>query len=291
MPEPVSSGSMQPSRNSPETPTLSEMFRHSPLGEQGNPEPNKMDEAQTFRSRAIKPVTVREGIISQPNEQTALLLKKVACRLEDSQNHGSAQDIENQKAHLEYSQHKFWILCAKIRQNNAMIARRLVHPKSWDRQAIWDQAVRKPLSFIPPIILGLLLNVLDALSYGRPTGNLERIALTPTGMILFPLGQPIFANLGPDGMSMFYVSCIVSQLVYSLGGSIFRGGIGSEMVKLCSVSMNLRLTSQRSKWFHSFTKWPSLSSHKLVRTIPNQSLQPRSCHTHLALYLLVWSSS
>ena len=50
------------------------------------------------------------------------------------------------------------------------------------------------------------------------------------GMILFPLGQPIFAKLGPDGISMFYVSCIVSQLVYSLGGSIFKGGIGSEMV-------------------------------------------------------------
>ena len=29
---------------------------------------------------------------------------------------------------------------------------------------------------------------------------------------------------------MFYVSCIVSQLTYSLGGSIFKGGIGSEMV-------------------------------------------------------------
>lgn len=50
-------------------------------------------------------------------------------------------------------------------------------------------------------------------------------------MILFPLGQPIFSSLGPDGISMFYVSCIVSQLVYSLGGSIFKGGIGSEMVK------------------------------------------------------------
>lgn len=49
-------------------------------------------------------------------------------------------------------------------------------------------------------------------------------------MILFPLGQPIFANLGVDGISMFYVSCIISQLVYSLGGSAFKGGLGSEMV-------------------------------------------------------------
>ena len=63
-------------------------------------------------------------------------------------------------------------------------------------------------------------------------------------MILFPLGVPIFAKLGPDGISMFYVSCIVSQLVYSLGGSIFRGGIGSEMVRVLP-SFNLRLHVKR----------------------------------------------
>jgi len=74
------------------------------------------------------------------------------------------------------------------------------------------------------VILGLLLNILDALSYG---------------MILFPLGQPIFAKLGPDGISMFYVSCIISQLVYSLGGSVFKGGIGSEMVMESQTSTNI----------------------------------------------------
>lgn len=49
-------------------------------------------------------------------------------------------------------------------------------------------------------------------------------------MILFPLGEPIFAQTGADGISMFYVSCIVAQLVYSCGGSIFKGAVGSEMV-------------------------------------------------------------
>ena len=87
--------------------------------------------------------------------------------------------------------------------------------KRCDRRTVWEQGVIDPLHRIPAVILGLLLNILDALSYG---------------MILFPLGQPIFENLGPDGISMFYVSCIISQLVYSLGGSVFKGGIGSEMV-------------------------------------------------------------
>lgn len=73
------------------------------------------------------------------------------------------------------------------------------------------------VSYIPAVILGLLLNILDALSYG---------------MILFPLGIPMFSTLGPDGISMFYISCIVAQLVYSCGGSIFKGGIGSEMIEV-----------------------------------------------------------
>ena len=87
--------------------------------------------------------------------------------------------------------------------------------KRYDRRTIWRDGVVDTVHRIPAVILGLLLNILDALSYG---------------MILFPLGQPIFAKLGPDGISMFYVSCIISQLVFSLGGSVFKGGIGSEMV-------------------------------------------------------------
>jgi len=88
--------------------------------------------------------------------------------------------------------------------------------KSLDKRIIWEQGIMDPIHRIPAVILGLLLNILDALSYG---------------MILFPLGLPIFEKLGPDGISMFYVSCIISQLVYSLGGSAFKGGIGSEMVR------------------------------------------------------------
>ena len=42
-------------------------------------------------------------------------------------------------------------------------------------------------------------------------------------MIIFPLNMAPFQALGPDGISMFFVSCVVSQLVYSLGGSAFKG--------------------------------------------------------------------
>lgn len=106
------------------------------------------------------------------------------------------------------------------------------------------------------------------------------------GMILFPLGHDVFSGLGPDGLSIFYVSCIVSQLVYSCGGSVFKGGIGSEMVgsfpppifadikfrkKQIPLSVSRTpitniLTCSRSRSFHSFTKWLSQFLTGLVRT-------------------------
>jgi SulP family sulfate permease len=80
-----------------------------------------------------------------------------------------------------------------------------------------DLAPMKLLGCVPSVILGLLLNILDGLSYG---------------MIIFPIGEKLFSNLGSAGLSMFYVSCVISQLVYSLGGSAFKAGIGSEMIEV-----------------------------------------------------------
>ncbi|KAF3928847.1 hypothetical protein ABW20_dc0101353 [Dactylellina cionopaga] len=97
------------------------------------------------------------------------------------------------------------------------LAMRVASPKSWDRRTIWRNAIVAPISTLPAVVLGLLLNVLDGLSYG---------------MILFPLGETVFSDLAPDGLSMFYVSCIISQLVYSCGFSKFKGGVGSEMIEV-----------------------------------------------------------
>ncbi|CAK7206384.1 hypothetical protein SEUCBS139899_009176 [Sporothrix eucalyptigena] len=100
------------------------------------------------------------------------------------------------------------------------------HLKCWDRRQFWDNFVVAPISCLPAVIVGLLLNILDALSYG---------------MILFPLGNPIFAHLGSAGISIFYVSTIVSQIVFS-SGSIFKGGIGSELIEVVPFFHSMALT-------------------------------------------------
>jgi len=128
----------------------------------------------------------------------------------------SDDDVENQ----DYAQfmargsnnhkHKTW------RHSVENAKRTLFDAKTWSLENMTQTFVYRPASMLPAVFLGLLLNLLDALSYG---------------IILFPLGEDIFSGMGPDGVSMFFVSCITSQLVIS-AGSIFRGGVGSEMIEV-----------------------------------------------------------
>ncbi|CUA78230.1 putative protein C24H6,11c [Schizosaccharomyces pombe 972h-] [Rhizoctonia solani] len=72
------------------------------------------------------------------------------------------------------------------------------------------------MTAIPAVILGMLLNVLDGVSYG---------------MIIFPAGD-IFDGFGGIGVSMFFVTTFISQMVYTFGGSAFDGGNGSMMIEV-----------------------------------------------------------
>ncbi|KAK6529204.1 hypothetical protein TWF281_008387 [Arthrobotrys megalospora] len=102
------------------------------------------------------------------------------------------------------------------KRNIRSLATRISSPKSWNRRAIWRNVVIAPVSALPAVALALLLNLLDGLSYG---------------IILFPLGEAVFSDLAPDGLSIFFVSTIVSQLVYSCGLSRFNA-VGSEMIEV-----------------------------------------------------------
>ncbi|KAF9221142.1 hypothetical protein BS17DRAFT_712424 [Gyrodon lividus] len=75
---------------------------------------------------------------------------------------------------------------------------------------------RKAARAVPAVVLGTLLNILDGISYG---------------MIIFP-ATGVFAKLGGAGVSMFFVSTVVAQLVYTFGGSNFAGANGSMMIEV-----------------------------------------------------------
>ncbi|KAJ1728352.1 hypothetical protein LPJ61_004079 [Coemansia biformis] len=73
-----------------------------------------------------------------------------------------------------------------------------------------------PLQYAPAVILGLILNLLDGLSYG---------------LIAFPTSIPVFAGFGPVGFSMYMLSTAISQAVYSSGASAFRGANGTMLIE------------------------------------------------------------
>jgi SulP family sulfate permease len=71
---------------------------------------------------------------------------------------------------------------------------------------------------LPAVLLAVMLTLLDAMSYG---------------IIIFPHSDSHIPTTGPQaGISMFLVSTIVSQIVYSCGGSAFKGAIGSMMIEV-----------------------------------------------------------
>ncbi|KAH7112026.1 sulfate transporter family-domain-containing protein [Dactylonectria macrodidyma] len=126
-------------------------------------------------------------------------------------------DLEGQKSHTKRPRISGFVEAGhKVEERMTRGVAVAVNPSRWDRKALWQDTVVGPVSCMPAVAVGLLLNILDALSYG---------------MILFPLGKPIFAHLGSAGISIFYVSTIVSQITFS-ARSIFKGSIGSELVSV-----------------------------------------------------------
>ncbi|KAK9711151.1 hypothetical protein K7432_007998 [Basidiobolus ranarum] len=73
------------------------------------------------------------------------------------------------------------------------------------------------VQFLPAVALGVILNLLNAVSYG---------------FICFPTAHPIFSSFGPDGISMYLVRCIIGQIVFSAGGSAFKGANAGMMLEV-----------------------------------------------------------
>ncbi|CAM1506778.1 Fc.00g064190.m01.CDS01 [Cosmosporella sp. VM-42] len=149
-------------------------------------------------------------------------------RVSSNNRYPYGSDVEGQKPH---SERRPWFnglveVRHKMEERMTHGVAVAVNPRKWDRKALWQNAVVAPASCLPAVAVGLLLNILDALSYG---------------MILFPLGKPIFEHLGSAGISIFYVSTIISQITFS-SGSIFKGSVGSELIEVVPFFHNMAET-------------------------------------------------
>ncbi|KAH7375982.1 sulfate transporter family protein [Plectosphaerella cucumerina] len=178
------------------------------------------------RSRGEDSGDDEEVVAVEASENTPLLATNSRSSQRTARN-STLGDVEGQKPQPR----KDWFKGAKklghhVEHKLAHAAKAATSPDVWNRRSLWANVVVAPVSCLPAVVVGLLLNVLDALSYG---------------MILFPLGKPIFAGLGSAGISIFYVSTIISQLTFSTG-SKFRGAVGSELIEVVPFFHNMAQT-------------------------------------------------
>jgi SulP family sulfate permease len=94
----------------------------------------------------------------QPDEHTTLL----AGDRKPSLGYGEFNDLERQRPRRETYRQQW----RKAMSNKRSCLYTVSHPKTWDPKAIYLEVVVHPISLLPAVFLGLLLNILDALSYG-----------------------------------------------------------------------------------------------------------------------------
>jgi SulP family sulfate permease len=155
-------------------------------------------------------------LVVQDTERTPLLPQTRLSRLGSQPKQTATKDKSWQQPGSSRLSWRVKETLTTGREHVLNLGRSITNPKNYTKDAVVSGALSS-VQIASAVFLGLLLNLLDALSYGY---------------ILFPLGAPIFSNTGPDGISIFFVSCIVSQLCYSLGLSVFKGGVGSEMIEV-----------------------------------------------------------
>lgn len=108
--------------------------------------------------------STERGIVERNSatENTPLL-----GRIVSSGRRSSASDLEGQKTHIK----KPWFsgladVTNRIEEHMTHGVSVAINPRRWDHKAVWQNAVIAPVSCLPAVCVGLLLNILDALSYG-----------------------------------------------------------------------------------------------------------------------------
>lgn len=100
-------------------------------------------------------------------ERTALLHKNIISNQCDPSNQlETQQEIENyHNISLDFRE-SIQKLISRFTSSGYHRARLLRNPKFWDSRVLWKNIILPPVEVLPAVALGLLLNVLDALSYG-----------------------------------------------------------------------------------------------------------------------------
>lgn len=171
--EPVSPESKPSSLKGPGASALTDMLKRSPpntppkSGDEDGEEAEERDTSsgeESPRQRRLENASNDAG--AEPTERTSLLRKEPRYETHHPDWIRGEQDIEGQETKRGPAWPKLRNVVMWPREKGMEVARIMVDPKAWDKKAIFQHAVKEPIAAIPAVILGTLLNILDALSYG-----------------------------------------------------------------------------------------------------------------------------
>jgi SulP family sulfate permease len=106
------------------------------------------------------------GVRADDTERTPLLPKNPSFEVHHPDWIRGEPDLEGQGIKRQTSWPKLRNLALWPREKGYDIAVTVLNPKRWNGKTIWRDAVMAPLGYFPAAVLGTLLNILDALSYG-----------------------------------------------------------------------------------------------------------------------------
>ena len=170
--EPVSPETGPSSDKSPGTSVLTTMLRRSPPSTSPPNEAGHHSAGYSQGGDATgdcreegRLIITSNGVRLDATERTPLLTKDTSFETHHPDWIRGEQDLERQD-HSHRTWPKLQNVLSWPRERGTEIARIVLNPKRWNRKAIWQNAVVEPVGYLPAVTLGLLLNILDALSYG-----------------------------------------------------------------------------------------------------------------------------
>jgi len=111
-------------------------------------------------------IITSNGLKVDATERTPLFVKQRPIESPHTDWIGGQADLEQQDNKGRPSWPKLRGVVSWPKDKASKVAHTFLHPKEWDREAIVQNLVYAPARNFPAAVLGALLNILDALSYG-----------------------------------------------------------------------------------------------------------------------------
>lgn len=150
---------------------IANMLRTSPPGTSPPNADGALDYGATengqggANSRNGRLIITSQGVKMDSTERTPLLSKVQSTHSRPDWIRGD-QDLESLHTKKTPNWPKLRNVLRSTKDRGIVVVQTAFNPKRWDRKAILQNCVMAPVQSLPSVLLGMLLNVLDALSYG-----------------------------------------------------------------------------------------------------------------------------